>query len=319
MESNKEENNKKEEKNFELSLKQIKQVENGKKFQKLTDVLIAYNILPFFTIKEAREIGKSDSKLYNAFVRYFKRNWESFKNKYNIKYEGDCKPNGIYEQKDDQGHFIKLSYLNLEHYLLFSYYKWTWSDTPKYWEKITPKNSLFNKDIYHLISVCWIDINAHMTHIFEGKYKLYLSHCVCALRERSLKLTVLLDDVPLQQIRYPSKELVTNCREVHKSKIEEEKKDEDSKNEDNKEGVNSDTTRPILGLRRRKVQESPKIIYNIDNNLKKDFITDINVIYDEARDNGSGHELTIKFDHALGVWKDGWLIDGVILESVIDE
>ena len=112
MESNKEENNKKEEKNFELSLKQIKQVENGKKFQKLTDVLIAYNILPFFTIKEAREIGKSDSKLYNAFVRYFKRNWESFKNKYNIKYEGDCKPNGIYEQKDDQGHFIKLSYHN---------------------------------------------------------------------------------------------------------------------------------------------------------------------------------------------------------------
>jgi hypothetical protein len=264
------------------------------------------------TIKEAREIGKSDSKLYNAFIRYLKRSWGSLKNKYNINYEGDCRPNEIYEQKDDQGHFIKLSYLNLEHYLLFSYYKWTWSDTPKYWEKITPRNSLFNKDIYHLISVCWIDINAHMTHIFEGKYKLYLSHCVCSLKERSLKLTVLLDGVPFQQIRYPSKELVTKSREVHKSKIEEEKKDV-------KEGVINDTTRPILGLRRRKDQESPKIIYNIDNSLKKDFIMDINVIYDEARDNGSGHELTIKFDHALGIWKNGWLIDGVILESEKNE
>ena len=297
MESNNEENNKKDEKNFGLALKPIKQVENGKNFQKLTDVLISYNIFSFFTIKEAREIGKSDSKLYNAFVRYFKRSWDSFKNKYNIKYEGECKPNEIYEQKDDQGHFIKLSYLNLEHYLLFSYYNWPWSDTPKYWEKITPKNSLFNKDIYHLISVCWIDINAHMTHI----------------------LTVLLDGVPLQQIRYPSKELVTSCREVHKSKIEEEKKDDDDKKEDIKEGANSDTTRPVFGLRRRKVQESPKIIYNIDNSLKKDFIMDINVNYDEARDNGSGHELTIKFDHALGIWKDGWLIDGVILESVKNE
>ena len=312
MEPNNEDNNKKDEKNCEFALKPIKQVENGKKFQKLTDVLISYNIFPFLTIKEAREIGKSDSKLYNAFIRYLKRSWGSLKNKYNINYEGDCRPNEIYEQKDDQGHFIKLSYLNLEHYLLFSYYKWTWSDTPKYWEKITPRNSLFNKDIYHLISVCWIDINAHMTHIFEGKYKLYLNHCVCALKERSLKLTVLLDGVPLQQIRYPSKELVTKCREVHKSKIEEEKKDV-------KEGVINDTTRPILGLRRRKDHEGPKIIYNIDNSLKKDFIMDINVIYDQIKDNGSGHELTIKFDHALGIWKDGWLIDGVILESVKNE
>ena len=310
MDSNNEKKNKKDEKTFDLALKPIKEVENGKKFQKLTDVLISYNIFPFFTIKEAREIGKSDSKFYNAFIRYYKRSWDSFKNKYNVKYEGDCKPNEIYEQKDDQGHFIKISYLNLEHYLLFSYYNWAWSDTPKYWEKITPKNSLFNKVIYHLISVCWIDINAHMTHIFEGKYKLYLNHCVCTLRERSLNLTVLLDGVPLQQIRYPSKELVTKCREVHKSKIEEE-----DKKEDNKEGNNSDATRPVMGLRIRK-PEGPKIIYNIDNELKKDFIMDINVIYDEIKDNGSGHELTIKFDHALGVWKDGWLIDGVILESV---
>ena len=313
MESNNEEKNKKNDKKFKFILKPIKQAENGKKFQKLTEVLISYNIFPFFTIKEAKEIGKSDSKLYNAFVRYYKRSWDSFKNKYNLKYEGECKPNEIYEQKDEQGHFIKLSFVNIEHYLLFSYFNWTWKDTPEYWEKITPKNSLFNKDIYRLKTVCWVDVNAHMTHIFEGKYKLYLNHCVCKLKENILKMTVSLDGVPLQEFPYPSKEILEKCREAHTVKVEGENNGEDAK-----EGANLHVMRPMLGLRRgpfMRIRQAPRTYYNQDNSLKKDFIMDINIPYDEIRDNGSGHELTIKFDHTEGSWKDGWLIDGVILES----
>ena len=263
-------------------------------------------------MKEAKEIGKSDVKLYNAFVRYYKRSWDSFSNKYNLKCEGDCKPNEIYEQKDEQGHFIKLSFLNLEHYLLFSYFNWTWKDSPEYWEKITPKNSLFNKDIFRLKTVCWVDVNAHMTHIFEGKYKLYLNHCVCKLKENILKMTVLLDDVPLQEFPYPSKELLEKCREVHRIKIEGE-----NNGEDDKEGNNLHVMRPIFGLRRgpfRRIRQGPRAIYNQDNSLKKDFIMDINVIYDKIRDNGSGHVLTVRFDQTEGSWKEGWLIDGVILE-----
>jgi hypothetical protein len=306
MESNNEEINKKDEKNFKLEFKPTKQVENGKKFQKLTEVLISYNIFPFLTFKEAKEIGKSDSKLYNAFIRYYKRSWDSLKTKYNIKYEGDCKPNEIYEQKDEQGHFIKLSFLNLEHYLLFSYFNWTWTNSPEYWEKITPKNSLFNKDIYRLKSVCWIDINVHMTHIYEGKYKLYLNHCVCKLKANILKMTVLLNGVPLQEFPYPSKELLEKCREAHIIKTGGEN------------GVKMNLMRPVSRLRKgpfMRGRPGPRSIYNQDNSLKKDFIMDINVTYDEIRDNGSGHELTIKFDHTDGSWKEGWLIDGVILES----
>ena len=309
MESNNEDKNQKDEKNFKLELKPIKKVENGKNFQKLSEVLISYSIFPFFTIKEAKEIGKSDSKLYNAFVRYYKRSWDSFKNKYNVKYEGDCKPNEIYEQKDEQGHFIKLSFFNLEHYLLFSSFKWTWSDHPEYWEKITPKNSLFSKDIYRLKTVCWVDVKAHMTHLFEGKYKLYLSHCVCKLKANILKMTVLLDGVPLQEFPYPSQELLEKCHEAHIVKIE---------GENNSEEAKVPLTRPLFGLRRgpfMRIRPGPRTIYNQDNSLKRDFIMDINVVYDKVRDNGSGHELTVSFDHTEGSWKEGWLIDGVILES----
>jgi len=313
MESNKEGESKKDDKNFKLELKPTKQVENGKKFQKLTEVLISYKIFPFFTIKEAKEIGKCDSKFYNSFVRYYKRSWDSFINKYNVKYEGECKPNGIYEQKDEQGHFIKLSYLNMEHYLLFSYFNWTWRDSPEYWVKITPKNSLFNKDIYCLKSVCWIDVNAHMTHLYEGKYKLYLNHCVCKLKANILKMIVSLDGAPLQEFPYPSKELLDKCRETHIIKI-----DRENNGEDAKERANLHVRRPIMGLRRgpfMRIRQGPRAIYNQDNSLKKDFIMDINVVYDKERDNGSGHELTVKFDHTEGSWKEGWLIDAVILES----
>ena len=70
--------------------------------------------------------------------------------------------------------------------------------------------------------------------IFSGIYKLYLSHCVCNLRENMLKMTILLDDVPLQEFIYPSREQVNNCRDAHSDKKEEEKK-EDKKEEDKKE------------------------------------------------------------------------------------
>ena len=172
-------------KQFKLSLKPLTNNENLKrqKINKLTDVLISYNIMPFFKVREAKELGKINKRIYNAFVRYYLRIRDSLINKYNINIENedDYDPNKIYEQKDDKGHFIRLNYSNLEHYLLFSYFKWTWQDNDQYWDKIKPKNSILGKDICHLKTVCWIDINATMTHVYSGKYKLFLNHCVCNL------------------------------------------------------------------------------------------------------------------------------------------
>ena len=167
--------NKKESNFYPFSLKQfkpfkIKENKVKKYFDKMNDVLISFNLLTFFEIKEVKNFGKVNIKFYNAFVRYYERACDSLINKYNIKIKNNYIPNDIYEQKDDKGHFIKLSFFNLEHYLLFSYYDWAWKNTNKYWEKITPKNSILNKDIYHLKSVCYIDISGNMTHIYQGKY-----------------------------------------------------------------------------------------------------------------------------------------------------
>ena len=238
MESSKEENENKKH-IYPFSLKPMKKTSNEDKryFVKLTDVLMSFHLFPFFRIKEAKELGKIDSKFFNSFVRYYERKKDWLIKEYNIKIENekDYDPNGIYEQRDDQGHFIKLNFFNLEHYLLFSYHNWTWRDSNEYWEKITAKNSLLNKDIYHLKTVCWVDVNANMSHIFNGNYKLYINHCVCNLAENMLKLTVSLDGVPLQEFRYPSNELINKCRDEHKEEEKKEEKEEDKKEEDKKE------------------------------------------------------------------------------------
>ena len=304
--------NKNDNKTFILPLKEIKQVEKNKKnkFDNLTDVLLSYCLFPFFKMKEAKEIGKVNSKFYNSFIRYYDRIYIPLINKYNVKIENEYKPNEIYEQKDDKGHFIKLSYLNLEHYLLFSYFDWTWKNDTRYWDTITPKNSILNKNISHLIRVCWLDVNGSISHIFNGKYKLYLNHCVCKLFENRLKMTVLLDNVPIQEFKYPSKEQIDNCHNLHIENKEEDKKEEDKKEE-----------KPHLRLMRVPLfrrgvgaRNIKKVEYNKDNSLQKEFIMDLNVNYDEKLDSSSGHVLTVKFDHTENSWKSNWLIDAVILE-----
>ena len=58
-----------------FSLKPMKNNENKEKryFCKLTDVLMSFNLFPFFRIHEAKELGKIDTKFYNSFVRYYER------------------------------------------------------------------------------------------------------------------------------------------------------------------------------------------------------------------------------------------------------
>ena len=311
------ENNKKENIYPPLSFKKIIKNENKEKkiFDKLTDVLISYNLFPFFKFKEVRDFGKINIKFYNAFIRYYERACDALIIKYNIKIENNYNPKEIYEQKDDIGHFIKLNFLNLEHYLLFSYHKWAWKNTYKYWEKITPKNSILNKDIYHLKSATYIDIKGKMSHIFNGEYKLYLNHCVCNLDINTIKMVILLDGELLQEFIYPSKDQINKCRAIHSDKEEyiikgtsKETKDE---NEMKKVGLkrNSLFKFSLIG------KNIEKKDYNKKYKLNREYIMDINILYDEKIDKSSGHELTVKFSNLNGAYKEGWLIDAIILKK----
>ena len=309
-------------KKFYLSLKPNKSNDNRQNnlFNRLTDVLISFHLFPFFDTKEAKEFGKINIKFYNSFVRYYERASDNLIKQYNVKIEKGKEyiPNEIYEQKDDKGHFIKLNLLNLEHYLLFSYFDWTWKNDDRYWEKMTPKNSLLNKDIYHLRSVCWLDTNANMTHLYNGKYKLYLSHCVCKLAENSIKMTISLDGAPLKEFIYPSRTQVDNCRNIHSEKKE------DQKDENVKEPINQiPRGNPRIGLIRGpfmrvrgRVDIPNKEEYNKDNSLNKEYIMDIELNNNYSKDNGIGHELFIKFENRNNNWKRDWFIDGVILQKI---
>ena len=64
----------------------------------------------------------------------------------------------------------------------------------------------------NLLQVCWVDVNQTITHVFYGKYKLYLNHCICNIDKSMLKLKVLLDGVSIFVRNYPSQEEKDKCR-----------------------------------------------------------------------------------------------------------
>ena len=292
-----------ESKNKILALKPMKNLllNNEKNlFNKLTDILISFHLFPFLDNKELREFGKIDTKFYNAFIRSYERYKDLNITKYNAKIEPNFNQNNIYEVNDEKGHLIKLSFLSIEHYLLFSYLDWAWKNDERYWYTITSPNSLFNKDIYKLRSVSWIDLNGTLSHIFYGNYKIFLNHCVCNLEENKCKMIVLLDGIKLQEFIYPSRAQVNSCRAIH----------------DNNRSSESERRPKLRGGLYRFPRTSRQIDYNPDNKLNKDFIMDINVVYDEKMDKNSGHILTIKFEKRDDSWKVGWLIDGVIVEKI---
>ena len=282
---------------FPYSQKKTKNANEKKNFGKLSNNIISYNLFPFFNKRDAKEFGKIDSRFYNCFSNYYIEYFFNLINKYNLKIGNKFLPNVFYEQKDDKGHFIKMNFFSLKHYLIFSYYDWAWKNDNRYWTKLTPKNSILHKAIFRLKTVCLINVCASMTHIFEGKYKLYLNHCVCNLNENKIKMKVLLDDIPLKEFIYPSSQQVHRCKDKHGGKGEEDKTVKSS--------------RGLIFMQRKNVSK----IYNKDNDLFKDYIMDINVVYNDIIDNSIGHKLTVNFDNIDGSWKNNWLIDAVILEK----
>ena len=295
---------------FEFKLKPKKSEENSKNkyFDKITDVLISFNLFPFFDKNEVKNCGCLNIKFYNAFMRFCENRFDSIKKIYNIKNENQyINLDELYEQKDDKGHYIKLGVFTLEHYSLFAENDWTWQKDERYWHKIEAKNSILNKQICELIQVCWVDTNQTITHVFYGKYKLYLNHCVCNLNKLMLKLIVFLEDIQIFETKYPSEELKDNCRKRH------EKKEEDKK-EDNKNNVGSN--RRFLGFRGFRPLRTHYKVELKEKRVDKDFITEIDVPFDRKLDKNDGHKITVKFEHAEGSWKSGWMIDGFILEKI---
>ena len=159
---------------FEFKLKPKKSEENSKNkyFDKITDVLISFNLLPFFDKNEVKNCGCLNIKFYNGFMRYCKRRFDSLIPEYNININNnECiNQNELYEQKDDKGHYIKFGLFKIYHYSLFGENLWAWRDDKRYWEKKQVENSILNKEVYNLLQVCWVDVNQTITHVFYGKY-----------------------------------------------------------------------------------------------------------------------------------------------------
>ena len=301
-------------KSFNFVLKQMKNNKTGqyKYFDKLTDVLLSFQLFPFLKEEEIKSYGCLNIKFYNGFMRYCKRRFDSLIPEYNININNnECiNQNELYEQKDDKGHYIKFGLFKVYHYSLFGENLWTWRDDKRYWEKKKVENSILNKEVYNLLQVCWVDVNQTITHVFYGKYKLYLNHCICNINKSMLKLKVLLDGVTIFERDYPSQEEKDKCRERHIKNNEEDKKDDN-----NKPGyVMRERFGRFRGLRipmRFQHQEVKS------KRVDKDFITDIDIPYDENIEKNKGHTITVRFDQIEDSWKHGWMIDAFILEKII--
>ena len=278
------------------------------KFDKLTEVLMSFHLIPFFDKKELKEVGMVNVRLYNSFIRFFDRTINTLIEKYNVKADKEYDKENYYEQQNDKGHYIKLSLDNIEHSVLFSAFDWTWSKDLKYWEKIPIKNSLFSKNIYHLIRVCYIDINVKVTHLFRGKYKLYIRHCVCLLSENSIKVSIFLDDNLINEFTYPSISKINNCNKIHRGQ-------EQEKQEKYERRFHNDIIRPFHRRRIKLRCDNPRRCGETE--VLEEYIMDFDIPSDEGIENNIGHVLKICFDHNNGNWKTEWFIDAIVIRKIV--
>ena len=114
----------------------------------------------------------------------------------------------------------------------------------------------------------------------------------------------------LKVCKYHMEEEKDKCRERHIKNNEEDKKDDN-----NKPGnVIRGRLGRFRGLRipmRFQHQEVKS------KRVDRDFITNIDIPYDENIEKNKGHTITVRFDHIEGSWKHGWMIDTFILEKII--
>ena len=120
-----------------------------------------------------------------------------------------------------------------------------------------------------------------------------------------LKLTVYLDNEPIFETKYPSKEQKDKCRERHAKSMEE---DNNNKNK-GRMGLFRGLRLPLKDQYKVELKEKK---------VDKDLITIIDIPYNVIIDNKKGHIITIRFDHLEGSWKQGWMIDAFILEKIIE-
>ena len=304
-ENNNNNNNNKKTLDFKLKPMPPRDYSKNKNFSKLTDVLMSFNLFPFLTENEILSFGKINTRFYNAYIRYIKYKNDLLIPKYNINNDKSMPLifGEFYQQKDDKGHYIKFNKIfNIEHYSLFAENDWTWKNDKRYWESIEVKNCLCDKkEAYHLLQVCWVDVNQKISHVFGGKYNLYLNHCVCNLTKNCLKLKIILDEDdknPIFEASYPSQELIDNCRNRH------------AKNNTN----NNNIRERRFPLR---IKKFSTVILK-EKRVDKDFICDINIPLIDSKFEKNGHNLIVRFDHDNnGNWKQGWIIDGFILEKIV--
>ena len=278
---------------------------NESKFDKLSEVLMSFHLMTFFNEKELKEVGKVNVRFYNSFVRFFDRTINNLIEKYNLKVDKEYDKENYYEQQNDKGHLIKFSLNNIEHLILFSDFEWTWSKDLNYWEKIPIKNSLFSKNIYHLIKVCYIDINLKMTYLFKGQYKLYIRHCVCLLSENSIKISVFLDNNLINELTYPSINQINKCNKTHCGQNQ-----ENFKEKRHNFGIMRPFNRrlKVKRLNRKKCGETEVL---------EEYIMDLDINNDDGIDGNIGHVLKICFDHNNGDWKRDWFIDAIIIRKIL--
>lgn len=295
-------------------------------FNKIVETIISYKIFPFLSLKEIKQIGKVNIHFHNSFIRYYEYIVYSLIEKYNIDIsqlsnnEGNFNLNCYFSQKNDKGHFIKIGLNNLEHICLFSYFDWTWKNDTKYWEPVECQESLlypnFNNNnnkikIYHLKTVCWIDTSLEMSHIFQGKYKIFLRHCVCYINQiLSMKMTIFLDGENIYEKLYPLETQIQRCKKAH------------LRENNGQKGEMTRLHRPFFNPRIR-----GGIRGNINRNnfvgqndgkfkLFDEFIMEINIPNDNNIKENEGHIIKIAFNHNNNDWKKEWLIDGIILKKI---
>lgn len=279
-------------------------------------------------------MAKVNIFFYNSFVRFYETEIEFLLNKYNIELQENNKEKNennenliitnynkskYYKQKNDLGHFIKLGINTIEHIILFRNYDWAWKNDTRYWEEVECEGSLMNKKVWHLKQVWWIEMNFNITHIYKGKYQIFLRHCVCYTNPPlSCKIKIFLDEENIYENSYPLQTQIERCKQNHGRNNTNNNNNNDNNSQ---KGEMTRRTRPLM-LRGRGPSLRGGFIVTRNNNfdgkhkLYNELLTEINVPNDNGINLDVGHVIKLSINHANDSCKQNWLIDGLLIKKI---
>lgn len=282
---------------------------------KLLPLNLTVYLLDFFTFEELVKFCNANVHFYNAFVTILKKTKMqlSYLSKiFNFKYSPEKNLSSYHEMNTEQkGLYFQIDDGQIKYYSLANYFGWAWKDDTRYWTAKNINNAVIEGPTPYLNTVCYLDTHFHFENVLAGTYQLYIYHFTT--NQISLTLTVKVGDKNVYHKKFPTDDMLDECKAFEKTWEKEtnaNEENEDKKKQQGSDNEDEDEDNEYIN----QYFNSNHHQNNKDLRLYKQFICDFTITENDIKKINEGLKVTVEFRHTTDWWKNDWLIHGGVLE-----